>query len=158
MFGQATTGTTQATQTLNYNPKSETVDVAANYEKALTSAPENAGLISIEHNGIRKKEAVAPVSKYPNLDQYDFIITAQGQVFPKDQLKKTKQNDGLNTITARGMTASTVRICMIGGLPDNSAFDVTASFFERFTTQQFDAAIRLITSLLKKYHSLIMVH
>lgn len=137
---------------INLNPNTGIVDVQTNYASALKSSSEMAGMISIEHNSVRKSQAVAPVLKYPNLDQYHFAITAQGQVFPQKAVSvPIEKGDGLATVTARGATGTSIRICMIGGLPDDAARDSTASFQERFTIAQFNAAVRLIRVLLKKY-------
>ncbi len=144
--------TTPINPNINLNPNTGIVDVQTNYASALDSSTAMAGMISIEHNSVRKSQAVAPVLKYPNLDQYHFVITAQGQVYPKQQISvPIEKGDGLATITARGATGTTIRICMIGGLPDDANHDTTASFQERFTIPQFNASIRLIKTLLKKY-------
>lgn len=149
--------TTPVSSSLNINPKSNTIDVQTNYASALDNSVTQAALISIEHNGIRKSQAVAPIGKYSNLDQYHFVISAQGQVFPKKNLSETtKKGDGLDTVSARGQTGNSLRICMIGGLPDDKKFDSTASFQERFTVPQFHAAIRLIRTLLKKYPTAVI--
>lgn len=137
---------------VNINAKAGTVDVNTNYEKALDDSDGNVGLLLLEHNNVRKSSAGLPVSSYSGLSNYHFVVTAQGQVFPKTQLnKKIVSGDNLETVTDLGTTSSTIRICLIGGLPDDSKYDNTASFAQRFTTPQMNATKRLLATLLKKY-------
>lgn len=142
---------------LNVNANNGTVDVTTNYEKALDNSTTQASLIIIQHNNIRKSAAALAVSKYNNLTNYHFVVTAQGQIFPQNDLSKSIDlKDGLATITSLGTTANTIRICMIGGLPDDSRYDNTAGIAERFTTAQLNATKRLVTILLKKYPKAII--
>jgi hypothetical protein len=137
---------------VNVNPKSGTVDVSTNYEKALDDSTAQAGMILIEHNSVRRSSASLPVKSFTGLDQYHFVISAQGQIFPKGQLSKSiDSGDGLSQVVSRGTASNTVRVCLIGGLPDDSKRDYTASMGERFTPAQTDALKRLLTVLLKKY-------
>lgn len=137
---------------VNINANTGTVDVGTNYEKALDNSPDQAGLILVEHNSTRKSNASLPLKSFTGLDQYHFVISAQGQVFPQNQLSKSiDSGDDLENIVSRGTTSNTVRVCLVGGLPDDPKRDYTASMGDRFTVPQMNALKRLLTVLLKKY-------